>query len=335
MLEHHTNPVAGAPPRRDKRARSALHAVAKLAAAFAVVLAAMVAIMYSRPETLNLYSRLVGEPGITVEMSRAYGQGPRQTLDIYRPPSGVAWRDAIILFLYGGSWSSGDKSMYAFVGQALAARGFTTVIPDYRLYPQAQFPAFIDDVAAAYAWTARTFTQGCTPPRPIIIAGHSAGGHMAALLALDRSYIARQGTDIFPPAALIGLAGPYTFEPTTWPSTRAAFASVAATPDIARPVTFVANGAPPALLLHGAADTLVNLKNTRELAAALTAVGAPVETAEYPGIGHIGLVLSLSRPFRWRAGTLDKLVEFAGRFGGAAGGKAGQLERVLQPSPPC
>ena len=285
-------------------------------------LAALLGFTVMASATSSFYSTVFGEHGIPVETGVAYGPGPRQTLDVYAPPDGVEEKNAIILFLYGGSWSSGDKATYAFVGQALATRGFTTVIPDYRLYPEVQFPAFIDDLAAAYAWTAKTLAQRCTPARPIIVAGHSAGGHMAALLALDRSFIARHGAGIAPPAALIGLAGPYTFEPTTWPSTRAAFASVAATPDIPRPITYMAKGAPPALLLHGLADDLVNLKNTRELAAALKAAGTPVETAEYPGIGHIGLVLSLSRPFRWRAPALDRMVEFASRFDMPAAAKA-------------
>ena len=286
------------------------------------IIAALLFLTGMTPAASSLYSALVGDRGIPVETGRAYGTGPRRTLDIFSPPEDVSEKYPIILFLYGGSWSSGDKATYAFVGQALAARGFTTVIPDYRLFPEVQFPAFVEDVAAAYVWTAKTLAQRCTPARPIIVAGHSAGGHMAALLALDRSFIARHGDGIPPPAALIGLAGPYTFEPTTWPSTRAAFASVAATPEIPRPVAYVAKGAPPALLLHGAADDLVELKNTRELAAALTAVGTPVETEEYPGIGHIGLVLTLSRPFRWRAPALDRMAEFAGRFDMPAAAKA-------------
>ncbi|MFN0219626.1 MAG: alpha/beta hydrolase [Hyphomicrobium sp.] len=290
-------------------------------AACAIVVAAPVAtasglagMAWAPAASLSLFSTVFGDRGARIERDVGYGVGPRRSLDVYRPAEGVREHDAIIVFLYGGSWSSGDKATYGFVGQALASRGFTTVIPDYRLYPEVQFPAFVDDVAAAYAWTSRTLAGACTPARPIIIAGHSAGAHMAVLLALDRSYIARAAPDAPRPAAIIGLAGPYTFEPTTWPSTKDAFASVAATPNVARPITFVTPDAPPMLLLHGLADDLVNLKNTRELAAALQAVGTPVKTAEYDGIGHIGLVLTLSRPFRWRAPALEKIVEYAARI---------------------
>ncbi len=280
----------------------------------ASVIGGLAVLMWHRPATAALFSTVFGDRGARVERDVAFGAQPRQKLDVYRPPIGTPERDPIILFLYGGSWSSGSKDIYAFAGQALAARGFTTVVSDYRLYPEVQFPAFVEDAAAAYVWTERTLAKQCTPQRPIIIAGHSAGGHMAALLGYDRRYIQAVSPDAAPPAAIIGLAGPYTFEPTVWPSTREAFASVAATPDRPRPVTFVAPGAPPSLLLHGAADDLVALKNTRELELALKSVGTPTETAFFEGVGHIGLVLTLAPPFRWRAPTLDRMAEFASTF---------------------
>ena len=67
----------------------------------------------------------------------AYGSGPRQQLDIYRPvqpaPAG-GW--PVVVFFYGGSWNSGDRGDYRFLGEALAAQGVLTLIADYRLYPQ-------------------------------------------------------------------------------------------------------------------------------------------------------------------------------------------------------
>ncbi len=281
--------------------------------AVGIGIVAIAALFWYRPANAVVISKLIGDRGAQIESGIAYGEGPRQKLDVYRPPAHIKQHDAVIVFLYGGSWTSGSKELYGFIGQALATRGFTTVIPDYRLFPDVKFPSFVEDVAAAYAWTDRTLARTCAP-RPIIISGHSAGGHMAALLALDRTYLAAQSAEVSPPAAIIGLAGPYTFEPTVWPSTKAAFASVAATPDVPRPITYVRPGAPPFLLLHGLADDLVNLKNTRELAAALKAVGTPVEVETYENIGHIGLVLAVSRPLRWRAPVLDRMVAYAGKF---------------------
>jgi acetyl esterase/lipase len=282
--------------------------VLRTSLSFAAVLAGVAVVTYLRPE---IYGSLFGERDVGVTSDVAYGPAPRQRLDVYRPPESVAEHNAVVVFLYGGSWKTGDKALYGFVGQALAARGFTTVIPDYRLYPEVQFPAFFEDAAKAYAWTERTLARHCAPPRPVIVAGHSAGAHMAAMLALNPAYIKGADAAAARPAAFIGLAGPYTFQPTQWPSTKDAFATAESTPEITRPVSYIGKDAPPALLLHGLSDQTVQLKNLRELTAALTAAGDHVETEAYPNIGHIGLVLALSRPFRWRAPVLQRIVDFA------------------------
>ncbi len=257
----------------------------------------------------KFYSAAVSErTGVSVRRNIAYGRGDRQRLDIYEP-SDDDGTGPIVIFLYGGSWSGGERGIYGFVGAALASNGITAIIPDYRLYPEVQFPAFFEDAALAYAWTWRNFLAGKTRKRPIILAGHSAGGHMAALLALDRGYLNKAAPDAPRPSAFVSLAGPLAFDPTTWPSTRDAFANVT-NADIARPIAFVDKGAPPSLLIHGLADTTVRLWNTRDMAKALNSAGASVRKVEYPGIGHIGLLTAMSRPFRWRAPVLRDMVAF-------------------------
>ena len=136
-------------------------------------------------------------------------------------------------------------------------------------------------------------------------------GHTAALLSLDASYLDRHAPGIRRPSALIGLAGPYAFDPTTWASTKDVFASARSYPDRARPVAYAtAAKAPPTLLLHGSDDTTVKLYNTHDLSAAIKAAGQKVSVIEYPGIGHVGLIMSISAPLRWRAPTLDDIVGF-------------------------
>jgi acetyl esterase/lipase len=80
----------------------------------------------------------------------AYGDDPRQRVDVYSPKS--AHDRPVVIFFYGGSWTMGRKANYAFVGAALAERGYVTVIPDYRLYPEVRFPVFVEDGARAVAW---------------------------------------------------------------------------------------------------------------------------------------------------------------------------------------
>jgi acetyl esterase/lipase len=266
----------------------------------------------------EIFSSVVGERGPKITRGAAYGPNPRQKLDVYEPSAPCA-SGAVVLFLYGGAWTSGERATYGFVGSALASRGITTVIADYRLYPEVRFPGFVDDAAQAYAWVAKNFGQASpvapSRARPIFVMGHSAGAHSAALITYDQSYFTRAGTNLPRPAGFIGLAGPYAFDPTTWPSTKDIFAT-AKSADSARPVSFVRTGAPPALLLHGAADTTVKLFNSRDLATALRQAGTPVEAVEYPGIGHVGLVLTLAGPLRWRAPALEATIAFIARFAG-------------------
>jgi acetyl esterase/lipase len=264
----------------------------------------------------RLYSALTSEPGVPAETGLAYGAHPRQRLDIYRAGRGIE-QAPVVVFYYGGGWTGGDRATYGFVGAALAARGITTVIADYRLYPEVKFPEFVQDAARAYAWVAREAGPGGKlaakggGSRPIILAGHSAGAHTAALLALDPSYLERFAPGAARPAGLIGMAGPYAFDPTAWPSTKAIFAPASGNPDGSRPVSFAAAARGlRVLLMHGLADGTVKLFNMRDMAAALATASAPVTSKTYPGVGHVGLVLTLSTPFRWRASTLDDIVAF-------------------------
>ena len=254
------------------------------------------------------YSAVVSEGGVLIERGAEYGPHRRHKLDIYRPQTGEG-TGPIAVFLYGGGWKRGSRETYGFVGAALASRGITTVIPDYRLYPEVSFPAFVEDAALAYAWIWRHLATGKEGSRPIILFGHSAGAHIAALLALDPNYLKTANSKARRPAAFIGLAGPYAFDPTTWPSTKEIFTAVA-NADRARPISFAGKEAPPSLLIHGLDDTVVRLWNTRSMTKALNAAGAKSRKIEYAGIGHIGLLVAISRPFRWRAPVLQEVVDF-------------------------
>jgi acetyl esterase/lipase len=251
----------------------------------------------------DLFNTVASESGVAVERGRAFGPGPRDRADVYRPPAGRE-RAAVIVFYYGGGWTSGDRATYAFVGQALAARGYTTVIPDYRVFPEVRFPDFVADARQAYRWAGDQIA--CQGRRPVVVAGHSAGAWLAAMVALDRQLPTR-------PAALIGLAGPYAFDPTTWASTRAIFAPAAGHADRARPVAQVARGAPPTLLATAAADTTVKAYNADDFAVALSQADVVVERHHYDRIGHAGLVMAIARPLRWRASVLADMVGFIER----------------------
>ena len=259
---------------------------------------------------LRTFDALVPKDGGVRVVARdvAYGEGPRRRLDVYAATQGAAARP-VIVFFYGGSWSSGTKDGYRFVGRALAARGFVVVIPDYRLVPEVRFPEFLRDNAAAVRWTRTHVAALGGDPDRLVLAGHSAGAYDAAMLALDPRWL---GADRAAVKGWAGLAGPYDFLPFDQPATVAAFDGVgdsAAT----QPVTFASAGDPPALLATGDRDTLVRPRNSDALAARLETAGVAVERRRYARVGHVGMVTAIARPLRGRASVLNDLAAFATR----------------------
>jgi acetyl esterase/lipase len=242
-----------------------------------------------------LLNATVSREGYTREADIAYGPDARQKLDLYRPdkprPDGKT-----VIFFYGGSWDSGSKRDYLFVAQALAANGYTVVIPDYRLYPEVRFPAFVEDGARAVRWTAdRVGTD------KLFVMGHSAGAHIALLLAVDTPYLPTAGVDRLKLAGVIGLSGPYDFLPLKSSKLIEIFGG--ANNRSIEAITFARAPLPPALLIHGTADTTVYPRNSEQLAAAWRTAGAPVELKLYPDVGHIDVVAAISGLLNGRAPT--------------------------------
>jgi acetyl esterase/lipase len=252
----------------------------------------------------RIMNALQTDEGVSVARGIAYGSQPRQKYDLYSPVN--AKPDApVIVFIYGGSWHSGDRKDYAFVGDALARHGFVTAIADYRLYPKVIFPAFVEDEAKAVAAIAkRVGTE-----HPLFIMGHSAGAQIGALLVLDPHYLKAEGIDVCRRVSgFIGLAGPYAALPLHRERYRRIFPkNVRAS---AVPVNFAAGKHPPSLLIAGQSDLVVDPENTADLAKALERAGNRVEVSDYRRVGHMLLVGSLAKPLRQFAPTLREIKRF-------------------------
>jgi acetyl esterase/lipase len=244
----------------------------------------------------------------------AYGDGSRRQLDVYAPTE----REGplpVIVFIYGGSWDSGDKDDYEFAGAAFASSGFVTVLPDYRLVPEVRFPGFLEDCAAAVRWVSNHAGEYGGDPQRVVLVGHSAGAYNAIMLALASDYLNAAGVDARAIRGAIGLAGPYDFIPFDVDATRNAFGQ-APDPEITQPVRFARADAPPLLLLWGEDDGTVGPRNLESLARVQRAAGGSVETKTYDSVDHVGILLALSRPFRRRAPVLNDVIAFARRVTG-------------------
>jgi acetyl esterase/lipase len=236
----------------------------------------------------------------------AYGADQRQRLDVYAPRHAV--KRPVVIFWYGGSWVTGSKADYRFVGAALAGEGFVAVLPDYRLFPQVTFPLFDEDGARAVAWVQHHAREFGGDPSRIVLMGHSAGAHTAAFLAFDHAFLERFGGDSHAIVGLVGLSGPYALVPDT-DVLRATFPPPFTERDW-QPIRHVDAQAPPTLLLHGLKDTEVAPEQTVELRDALVGAHVRVEMHLFPHRGHAATVAAFARLLRWRTPVVDEVAAY-------------------------
>jgi len=244
--------------------------------------------------------------GVQRHRDLRYGEDPRQRLDVYAPRQ--ASNLPVVIFWYGGSWVKGSKEQYRFVGTTLAEHGMVAVLPDYRLYPQVTFPAFDVDGAKAVAWVERHAREFGGDPANIVLMGHSAGGHTAAFLALNHAFLRKYGADPDCISGLVGLSGTYVLVPDT-DELRATFPAPYTEADW-QPIRFVDSKAPPTLLLHGLADTVVAPTEAEQLRDALMRAHVPVQLHLYPHRGHAATVAAFAVLARWHTPTVTDTLEF-------------------------
>jgi acetyl esterase/lipase len=264
------------------------------------------------PQKLDFADRMAPGPA---EYSQApltgiaYGDDARQKLDIYLPKQNAAGGSAVLIFFHGGSWRDGEREGYGFLGRAFAARGFVTVIADYRKAPRVRFPAFVEDTAAAIAWVHASIAKHDGDADRIFVMGHSAGAHIAMMTALDPQWLAAQNLTPDVIKGVIGLAGPYDFLPLTSDSSKIALGQW---PDLTetQPITYARGDAPPLLLLTGDKDTVVKPRNSKILSEKIQALGGQQQLKVYPGVSHADIMMAVARPFRDKAPVVADVVDF-------------------------
>ena len=263
---------------------------------------------------LQLLNATVSHRGYTRTLDLAYGNEPRQKLDIYLPKK-IAPDAKVVIFFYGGSWRGGSKTDYRFVAKALTSRGFIVVLPDYRVYPAVTFPAFVEDGAAVVRWTRDNISTFGGDTNQLYLMGHSAGSHIAALLTLDARYLKAVGLERNAIRATASLSGPLDFTPNPWdrPVFNQPTNATTIDPQI-EPITFVDGQEPPMLLVQGLQDKIVAPSNAENLAARIRSAGGEVEYIAYPKRAHASVVVALASPYQWLAPVLDDVTKFFYRY---------------------
>lgn len=256
---------------------------------------------------LTLVNATVGTDDYRRVVDEAYGSETRQKLDIYIPSSKTENAD-VVIFFYGGRWQTGSKSDYRFVAAGLASEGLIAVIPDYRLYPEVDWREFIADAASAYRWVETHIASSGGNPRRIFLMGHSAGAHIAAMVALDETVRQRAGSG-GKPCGMIGLAGAYDFLPFRDDDIQKIFGT-ATRPMDTQPIFYADGSDPSLLLLTGAADTTVKPRNSYRLAEAINTRGGKARVVSYDDVGHSGVLISLAHSLKFLAPTLQDTIDF-------------------------
>ena len=287
-------------------------------------LLAMLPALLSACSALDVLNATVATDTYRASLGLPYGPDPRQKLDVYQPSpppspppsqSPAAGKAPMVVFFYGGSWSSGNRADYRFVGEALASQGIVAVVADYRLSPAARYPAFVRDSAAAVRWAFDHAGDYGADASRVFVMGHSAGAYNAAMLALDPRWLGAVGLTPEQLAGWIGIAGPYDFLPIGDAKTQVAF-NWPDTPADSQPLAQAkkAMDAPrPALLLAPIGDTVVNpQRSTAALAQTLKAQGGRVKLALLEGVSHTTIIASMASVLRSRAPVLEQITGFVG-----------------------
>jgi acetyl esterase/lipase len=264
---------------------------------------------------------------IQLTQSIAYADRSRHRLDVCRPRGAAA--APVIIFFYGGAWQSGYKELYRYVAKALARRGYVAVVPDYRIYPEVCYPEFLHDGALVVRWVKDNIARFGGDPAKLFLKGHSAGAHIAAMLSIDARWLGKVGLDPRRDiAGLIGIAGPYDLMPLRDEKLKMIFGGVDR-PET-QPIYHVAPGAPPALLMTGGRDRLVEPGNSVRLAARLVAAGNAATVLTYRRVGHFIIIAAVAPFLRFLVPVMRDVDAFIAATLRAPRRKAPQQTQVLE-----
>ncbi|MFZ3075235.1 MAG: alpha/beta hydrolase [Psychrobacter glacincola] len=255
---------------------------------------------------LAIVNGITSNGGVGVSKDILYGDEPLQDLDIYYPKplaqsmktnTTIKQEYPMVVFVHGGSWESGNKEEYAFVGQSLAQAGYVTAVINYRKAPEHVYPDYVEDTAQAIAWSYKNAKRFHANPERFAVVGHSAGAFNAVAAIANEDFLKPYGikpTDI---SAVIGIAGPYSYDFRKFSSVTAFAAD--ATPDEVMPDRQIKGAQPPYLLLTAEKDKVVYATNTIKMTQALKAAGVTVQTSEIKGASHATSIGAMAPPLRW------------------------------------
>ena len=265
------------------------------------------AIHVGPPTTVNLPAD-PPSPTVDVQPGITYTEGDpadaeKHKLDLYLPRDRKNF--PVLIFLHGGSWRTGDRSIYGALGDRFAREGIGVAIPSYRLMPGNPHPAQIEDVAAAFNWVFRNIAQRGGDPARIYLAGHSAGAHLAALLALDEKYLSKFDLPRSSIRGVIAMSGIYDVGKL---DTFLVAGGDKGDRLDASPIAHAHSGAPRFTITYCQWDYFGLPKQARDFTLTLKKNFVGAELLYVPGENHISEVISLVKDHSLLADTILNIV---------------------------
>jgi acetyl esterase/lipase len=227
----------------------------------------------------------------------------KHKLDLYLPKGKKDF--PVFFFVHGGAWRMGDRKLYGAGGRLFARNGIGTVVISYRLSPQVKHPAHTQDVARAFAWTHKHIKEYGGRPDQIFVSGHSAGGHLVALLATDETYLKAEGLTLAAIKGAIPLSGVYRIRPGG--AMIQVFGDAKACKQ-ASPLEHVKGKHPPFLIAYGDKDFRTCDVMSEQLGKALRDCKGEAAVLKVPDRDHLTIVIKAA------AGEDDPLTQAVLKF---------------------
>ena len=248
------------------------------------------------PEHLTYFARYEREsaalrahwPG---RLDLAYGPTARQAIDLFLPRVRAA---PLLVFIHGGYWQSRDRKDFSFVAGPLLERGAAVALLGYDLAPEVRMDAIVAEVRAGLAWLYRHApAHGCDPAR-LHVAGHSAGGHLAAMaLATDwRTFGLPEGAI----KGVCAISGVFDLEPIRLCYLNEVVGLDEREAQRNSPLHQALHGRCPVIVAVGELETEAFHEQSRAFAARLARDGWPCQLLVQPGVDHFGIVMSMAEP---------------------------------------
>jgi acetyl esterase/lipase len=214
----------------------------------------------------------------------------RNQLDLYLPKAKKNF--PVLLFVHGGFWKSGNKDLYAPLGQVYARNGIGTVIINYRLSPKVQHPAHVQDVASAFAWIHKNIAKHGGDPGNIFVCGHSAGGHLVSLLSTNETYLKAEDLAISDIRGTIPISGVHVLFPNAM--FKPYFTDDKDVVKSASPIDHVSGKQPPFFLIYADKDFLTLDVQAEQMCKKLSDCQCEVRTMKIADRTHISIITSMA-----------------------------------------